>query len=54
MISDAAEISNPDSFIGALVRPPIPVTTRRSPRSSASVTRRHVIPAALKPRILLL
>ena len=51
MISDAAEMSNPVSRSGPSARPPTPVTIRRSARSSASVTRRQVMPSAVKPSI---
>ena len=51
MISEAAEISKPVSRKGAAARPPTPVTTLRRARSSASVTRRQVMPSGVKPSI---
>ena len=54
MISDAALMSNPASLTGAFSLPPAPVIIVRSARSSASVTRRHVIPDASKSSIAFL
>ena len=51
MISEAALMSNPASRTGPFNLPPAPVMIVRSARSSASVTRRQVIPVASKSEI---
>ena len=52
MISDADEMSKPASRIGPFALPPSPEAMWRNPRSSASVTLRHVMPSAPRPGIV--